>query len=180
MIAITPTHKILLAALVLVAAVYDIRFRKIPNWLCATGIAAGLALNGFIFEWPGLAQAALGLGVAALIYLPLFVLRAMGAGDVKLMMAVGSLVGWKSWLAIFVITGILGGVIALLLLLSKGLLGEKMGNVVYILKELVHLRAPYRSRPDMDVRSPTAIRLPHAAVIALGALSFLTLVVVLG
>jgi len=180
MIPITPTHKVLLVALVVLAAVYDIRFRRIPNWLCGAGIVLGLVLNGFLFEWPGLKQAALGLGMATLIYLPLHILRAMGAGDVKLMMAVGALMGWKSWLVIFVITGILGGVVAVLLLLGKGLLGEKLANVVYIVKELVQLRAPYQSRPEMDVRSPSAMRLPHGAVIALGAMGFLTMVMIFG
>ena len=50
----------------------------------------------------------------------LYALRAMGAGDVKLMAAVGSMVGWEDWFGIFIITAIVGGVAALLLVLFRG------------------------------------------------------------
>ena len=74
-----------------VAAVFDLRTRRIPNWLCAAGFIAGFACQIALFRWTGARDAALGAGIALLIYIPLFALRAVGGGDVKLMAAVGSM-----------------------------------------------------------------------------------------
>src|SRR5690348_13114929 len=111
--------KIALVLLVLTAAFWDLRWRKIPNWLVLSGLIVGFALNGFLFEWQGVKLAALGLGIAFAVYFPLYLIRAMGAGDVKLMMAIGSLVGWAAWLFIFIFTGVIGGVIAIAVLLLR-------------------------------------------------------------
>ena len=45
---------------------------------------------------------------------------AMGAGDVKLMAAVGALVGWERWFGIFFVTALIGGLMALILVLARG------------------------------------------------------------
>jgi prepilin peptidase CpaA len=164
---------ILLAILVVIAAVYDLRYRRIPNWLVLTGLIVGLALNSFLFQWQGLKSAALGIGIAFLIYFPLYLLRAMGAGDVKLMGAIGAMVGPANWFGIFVLTGILGGVWAVLLLLSKGRVRRTLWNVACIVNEVAHFRAPYLLNDELDVKSPRAVTLPHGAVIAVGCLTFL-------
>ena len=169
-----PIFQILLALIVVVAAVYDFRFRRIPNWLTLSGVILGWGLNIFLFEMIGLRTAAFGLGLAFLIYFPLYLLRGMGAGDVKLMGAVGSIVGPANWFGIFILTSILGGVVALILLLFKGRLFRTLSNVGYMLKEILFLRAPYMKKEELDVRSPKAVTLPHGVMIALGSLAYLT------
>ncbi len=168
-----PIFQILLALIVVVAAAYDFRFRRIPNWLTLLGVILGWGLNIFLFEMIGLRTAAFGLGLAFLIYFPLYLLRGMGAGDVKLMGAVGSIVGPANWFGIFILTSILGGVVALILLLFKGRLFRTLSNVGYMLKEILFLRAPYMKKEELDVRSPKAVTLPHGVMIALGSLAFL-------
>ncbi len=163
-----------LILVVLIAGIYDIKYRRIPNWLSLTGITLGVLLNTFLFEWAGVKSSLLGIGFAFIVYFPLYLLRGMGAGDVKLMMAVGALVGPGSWFAIFVITGILGGVIAVVLLLSRGRLRKTLWNVGFLLHRLMQFRAPYADNPELDVRSSQGVRLPHGAVIALGTVLFLT------
>ena len=165
--------QVLLAALVLVAGVWDIRYRRIPNWLVATGLILGIALNSFLFEWAGLKTSLLGVGLAFIIYFPLYLLRGMGAGDVKLMMAVGALVGPMPWFGIFLITGILGGVIGIVFLLARGRLRKTLWNVGFLLHRMMQLKAPYATNPELDVRSGQGVRLPHGAVIALGTVVFL-------
>jgi prepilin peptidase CpaA len=165
--------QIVLLVLVAIAAGYDLRFRRIPNWLCAAGVIAGFTLNGSSAGLSGLRTAALGFGLALLIYVPLFILRAMGGGDVKLMAAVGAMTGPSHWLAIFLITAITGGLVAVLLLIWKGGLGRALRNTGFILWELAHLRKPYTSRQELDIGHPEAISLPHGAVIALGCGLFL-------
>src|SRR2546427_9421541 len=98
-----PGVEVLLIALVLGAAVYDVRYRRIPNWLTVTGAVLGVILNWFLD--PGLFKWSLaGLGVAFGVYAALYALHAMGAGDVKLMAAVGAVVGLQDWFGIFIIT----------------------------------------------------------------------------
>ncbi len=168
--------RLLLAALVLTAAIFDIRRRRIPNWLTLSGWLLGLGFNAFLYDpLPGLLFALKGTGLALLIYFPLFLVRGMGAGDVKLMAAVGAMVGWIDWLGVFILTAVLGAALAVLLLLLRGRMTLALVNVGYILGELVHLRAPYGKRPDLDVASERAVTLPHGAVIALGSLAFIAL-----
>jgi prepilin peptidase CpaA len=167
--------KVVLLALVLTAAFYDLRWRRIPNWLVLAGVLLGFGLNGFLSGAPlrGLLQALLGFGLASLVYFPLYVIRAMGAGDVKLMMAVGSLVGWRAWLLIFVLTAVVGGITALIVILLRGRVRQTAGNVVLLLMNLAHLQAPHSAAEQLDVRSSKGLRLPHGAAIALGTIAFL-------
>src|SRR4051812_45965159 len=83
----------LLGILILAAAGYDIRYRRIPNWLVLAGIVIGFAWNLYSSGWSGLGHAAAGLGLGFALYFPLYLLRARGAGDVKLLAAVGAIVG---------------------------------------------------------------------------------------
>src|ERR1700755_2137507 len=93
--------KIAVLVLVAAAAIYDIRFRRIPNNLNACGVLAGMTLNTFLFARAGIMSALLGCALGLGVYFALYYLRAMGAGDVKLMAAVGSIVGPHSWIGIF-------------------------------------------------------------------------------
>ena len=170
----------MLLAMLLVAAIYDVRFRRIPNWITVTGAAMGLALNAFLFGPPGswFSLAGVwfslrGLGLGFGVYFLLYVIRAMGAGDVKLMAAVGAMVGWQDWLGIFVITAVLGGVMAVILAASHGRIQKTLWNVVFILTEMKSGRPAYIKKEELDVRSPKAMGLPHGAVIGVGAVFFL-------
>ena len=173
---ITGPMQAALATLVLIAAAFDVRYRKIPNWLVLTGLLTGVSLSYLFYGGHGLKEALLGAFLAFAVYFPLFALRAMGAGDLKLMVAVASFTGPSNWIALFLITAILGGVIAILLLLYRGQLGKTLGNVLIVLGELSHLRAPYHRDPALDVAHPGAIRLPHGISIAAGTLLFLLLI----
>jgi prepilin peptidase CpaA len=164
--------QILLALVVIVAAVYDVRFRRIPNWLVLTALVLGVGLNTFLFEWSGLRHSLFGFGLGLLIYFPLYLLRGMGAGDVKLMAAIGSIVGAADWLGIFLITALLGGLIAVAVLLFRGRLRHSLWNVAFLIQRLGTFKAPY-AREELDLSSPKSIKLPHGLVIACGSLLFL-------
>lgn len=164
-----------LLALVIVAGVYDILWRKIPNWAALAGVLAGFGVNTFLHHWAGLKNAALGFGLAFLVYFSLYLLRGMGAGDAKLMGAVGALAGPGNWVAILVLTALIGAVCALVLILSRGALQQTFMNMGHIIRELAHFRAPYKSHEEIDVRNSGALRLPHGAVIALAVIAFISI-----
>jgi prepilin peptidase CpaA len=107
------------------AIVTDIRTRRIPNWL-----TAGMAAAGFGIAFGGGAvtpmQATLGMLVGLLLMLPGHVIGATGAGDVKLMAAVGAVVGSGSILRVFLYTAIAGGALAIFIALRRGRLQQTM------------------------------------------------------
>ena len=174
-----PGVEAVLISLVLGAAVFDVRYRRIPNWLTVTGVLAGLALNGFLAQAQGrsglFVSSLLGLAIAFVVYFVLYALRAMGAGDVKLMAAVGAVVGWPNWFGIFIVTAIIGGIMALILVAARGRVKKTFWNVAFILSELRGGRPAYLRREELDVKNPKALGLPHGAVIAVGTIFFLAL-----
>ena len=180
-----PSVEAVVLALVLGAAVYDARYRRIPNWLTLAGVLIGLALNAYQYgalptpvvqgSWQGLLFSLQGFGLGFGVYLLLYALRAMGAGDVKLMAAVGSLVGWENWFGIFVITAVAGGILAVIVSIVRKRLGKTMFNVGFILSEMRSLRPAYLKNEELDVKSDKGLRLPHGVVIAVGTLIFLAL-----
>jgi len=161
--------RILLLAIVAVAAVYDWRFRRIPNWLCLAGLIVGFAVQTYLKGWMGLLSAAEGFGLALLVYMPMYLLRGMGAGDVKLMAALGSLIGPLPWFVLFIVSAVLGGVVGVILSLAYGRLYSTLWNVSQIVKELMMFRAPYKNQPQADIHHPGALRTPHGVIIALSA-----------
>src|SRR5450432_3942144 len=178
----TPGVEALLLALVLGAAVYDVRYRRIPNWITVLGALLGVLLNtfpGLLYQhflkvdWSGLWFSLAGLGFAFGIYVVLYALRAMGAGAVKLMAAAGAIVGWQNWFGIFVITAIVGGVMSLILITLSGRVKKTLFNVAFILSEMKNCRPAYLGNEELDVRNKKALGLPHGAVIALGTIFFL-------
>ena len=171
-----PAIAALLLVLVVAAAVCDVAVRRIPNWLTAAGMVLGLAMNAFLRAgWPGVRFSLAGLFAASAVYLALYSLRAMGGGDVKLMAAVGSLTGWENWIAIFLLTAVLGGIAALILVTLRGRLKKTLWNVGFILSELKSGRPAYTKNDELNVRSSKSLGLPHGAVIAMGTIVFLAI-----
>jgi prepilin peptidase CpaA len=167
--------KIVLIGTVVLAGLYDLRYRRIPNWLNVSGMSLGLCANLVAFEGHGFVLALLGIGCSLLVYLPLYLVRGMGAGDVKLMAAVGAIAGPRNWLGIFLATALLGGAAALIYVVFRRRLLETLLNLSAIVTDLVRIRVPASRDSHLDVRHSGALRMPHGALIALGAITFLAL-----
>jgi prepilin peptidase CpaA len=169
-----PVIEIGLCGLVLTAAGYDLRSRRIPNWLVGAGLVFGVGLNSFLYEAAGLRLALLGLGLALAIYIPIYALHAIGAGDVKLMAAVGSIVGPAYWIRLFIFTAAAGVLAAVGLIVSRGRMRRTIHNLGVLMRTLASFRLPHRvAAADLDVSSPAALTMPHAVTIALGCILFL-------
>jgi prepilin peptidase CpaA len=156
------------AALVVAGAgcVADLRTRRIPNVL-TLGAAAGafghhLATAGL----PGLGFALAGWGVGLLMFLPVFVLKGIGGGDVKLLAALGAWLGpgQAVWLCLF--TALAGGPLAIGVALSRGYLRHALTNVWGLL--MFWRVAGLRPHPALTLDTPGAPRLPYALPIAVG------------
>ena len=154
--------QVVLIALVLASAWCDVRTRRIPNWLTVSGALCGLALNVYEDGLPGALPSIAGLFSGLGIFMLLYLAGGMGAGDVKLFGAVGAMIGPGRLLIVFVLTGLLGGIAAVVLSLSRGRLGSAIQRTGEMLFDLGRLRMP-QARED-------AMRLPYGAVIAGGTL----------
>ncbi len=173
-----PPQKVVMVLLVvlLTAAVFDVLYRRIPNWLTVSGVVLGIAMNALIgTPEAGLGFSLVGLAVGFGLYAALYAIRAMGAGDVKLMAAVGALVGWERWFGIFFITALIGGVMAMILVVSRGRLQKTFFNVGFILSEMKSGRPAYLANEELDVKNKKALGLPHGAVIAVSTVFYLAL-----
>ncbi len=162
-----------LIALAAVGGLADLRTRRIPNWLNLGGFILGVGLNTFFEHGEGLKLALAGCGLALLIYTPLYLIRAMGAGDVKFMAAIGAIVGAQNWLTVFLMAAVLGGVASLCLVIVRGRLRLTLQNVSTISTELLHGRMPYHKDPSLDVHDARAVGLPHGAAIAISVMLWL-------
>jgi len=110
----------LLSLLLFYAALIDIRERRIPNWLCALVAALGILVNGLLPSGVGFYASLAGFVAGFLPMLFLYILTGLGAGDVKLMSAIGSVVGAKSILIIFYYSFLVSGAYAIVYLIVKG------------------------------------------------------------
>src|SRR4051794_21987066 len=173
-----PPQKVVMVLLVvlLTAATFDVLYRRIPNWLTVSGVVLGIAMNTLIgTPEAGIVFSLIGLAVAFGLYAALYSLRAMGAGDVKLMAAVGALVGWERWFGIFFVTALIGGVMAMILVVSRGRLQKTFFNVGFILSEMKSGRPAYLANEELDVKNKKALGLPHGAVIAVSTVFYLAI-----
>lgn len=165
----------LLMIVVLIASVFDFRYRRIPNWLVLGGAVAGFVAGAVAAGWHGLLASLLGFLTGLFLYLPLYVVRARGGGDVKLLAAMGAIVGVGTCFQIVLYSALIGGIFALALALWKKRLAKTMLNLSIITHELMRRRMPFCVDEQLDVRHPESVRIPHALVLASGCVAFLAL-----
>ncbi len=101
-------------------AYFDIRSRRLPNWLTlGAWVVGGLLLVTHQRSWMSgtWSSALLGAGFGALVTLPAYMIRKLGAGDVKMLVGIGLLTSLAFTVTCFVFAAIVGGLLALLWLL---------------------------------------------------------------
>lgn len=115
------------------AAVYDYKTRRIPNFITLPALAVGLVLNTYQSGFGGLEESLLGLLLGVLLLLMPFAFRGMGAGDVKLLAAIGALNGPHFVLYTFIYGAMTGGIMAVMILLLKRRAMAVLNNLVFTL-----------------------------------------------
>ncbi|MBW2722957.1 MAG: prepilin peptidase [Deltaproteobacteria bacterium] len=108
------------AGFLVLAVQQDILRRKIPNWLVGPGILLALAYNTFQFGSTGLIASLIGCFLPFVMLIALYAGRSMGAGDIKALMALGTLWGASVILQVIMWSLVIGGVVALVILLFHG------------------------------------------------------------
>ncbi len=155
-------------ALAAAAAVVDVRERRIPNWLTYPGIIGGVLLQGLLAGWKGIGNALAGCVLAGGVFLLFYAVRAMGAGDVKLVAAIGALLGPRDAFVMLLATAICGGVLAMVYVVYRRRVRDTLINVGGALQ--FHARAGLQAHPELNLDNPGTLRMPYGLAIAAGTL----------
>lgn len=133
----TDPRSMLLFGLLACGAAIDLRSRRIPNWLTLGGTCCGLLYSAFVPFWGGQGLFwSLGAALAAFALLfPLWMLRVLGAGDVKLMAMAGAWLGLDALSAALAGSFIAGGLLAIAYALWLGKLGPMLANAGRIVQQ---------------------------------------------
>jgi prepilin peptidase CpaA len=151
----------------IVGAVYDVRSRKIPNFITLPALLFGMILHFSVGGWRQLASATAAAIICGLVFLIFYLSGGMGAGDVKLITAVGCVAGLSLIGPLLLWTSIIGGVMAIALALYQNRLKETMHNMVTLASH--HKEAGLNPHPEFNVSNSRSLRLPYAVAIAAGS-----------
>jgi prepilin peptidase CpaA len=155
---------VLALALALSAAWTDWRTRNIPNWLTVPALLLGLTVHTLIAGWPGAKASLEGVGLALGLLLPLVLLRGLGAGDWKLMGALGAFLG--PILLLFVLLGsvLVSGLMAIVEVTRTRRVKETMRNLYVLVRGF--LSFGLRKNPEISLDNPGLLKLPFGVAVA--------------
>lgn len=156
----------LLIPLAVIITYYDVRYRRIPNAFVLATLLSGLIVNIIFGGWQGAVASLGGCVLAFTLMFILHVFGAMGAGDVKLFAAIGSVMGAHLVLPTFFVVVLTGGVLAICLMLRRGRIRTTMQNVLQILVGLL----PGWQMPRFAVPADRRLTIPYGMAITFGSL----------
>jgi prepilin peptidase CpaA len=151
----------------LTAGWIDYRTRRIPNWLTVPGALSGIVMHWYGTGPHGVHMALEGMVLALTCLLPLVLLRAMGAGDWKLMGAFGAILGPVMMLMVLATAIFLSGIMAMVMVVRAGRVKETLMNVFVLVQGF--LSFGLRDLPDISLDNPDLMKLPFGVAAALAA-----------
>jgi len=149
----------------LTAAIGDLCWRKIPRLFTVTGFVIGLVFHAWHGGFPSAVTAGL---LGFIIGLAFFQLGAVGGGDVKLVAALGALLGLAKWVMAMKAAVLVAGAMALVQMIRHGAVRQTLYNLGQIIRSL--LVAGLNPHPVINVQNPSAIRSPFGVAAAVGTL----------
>lgn len=162
---------VLPALLASVAGVTDWRTRRIPNWLTVPGLVMGIVVNAGLRGWPGAKEALLGAGLGLALLLPFVLIRSLGAGDWKLVGALGAFLGPGRLLTVLFATVLIAGAMALILVIWKRRFGRTMRNLGRMLAAFFTLQLP---EPELTLDSSESAKIPFGIAVAIAVIVYTT------
>lgn len=154
----------------LVASWIDYAQRRVPNWLNAAIAATGFIVQGYYFGWQGIGTGALGLLVGFGVLIVPWLMHGMGAGDVKLMAAIG--VWFGPWLTLlsFCVGAVVGGVIAVIMIVAAGKTWMAYANLLTIASKVSSTERVFSEFGSAKSFGDTSSLLPYGVPLTIGSL----------
>ena len=159
-----PAWQFGLVGILVVAMTTDLQSRKIYNWLTFPAMIAGLLLSVALGGMAGLQSSVIGFFAGSLIFLIGFMVNAMGAGDVKLMAAVGAWLGWPGTVAAVLYVTVVGGVVSIAAAALNGNLKLLFSNIYWF---FIGLIMP-GGKAEAALAESAAPPIPYGVSIAIG------------
>lgn len=162
-----------LLSFISLCVVIDVRSRRIPNALSGCAMLCGAALNTFYFGGEGLVASLSGLTAAVVVLFGPFALGGVGAGDVKMMGAVGALLGPRLALIGLLLGMVLGGLIMTVALARRGRLEEKLAATISMIAGTAVTRS--LSPLKRSAAEQSAVALPYSVPLGIGTMAVLAM-----
>ena len=156
----------------IVAAVIDGWKLKVPNLITFPMIISGWIYSGVAFGWEGLGYSLLGTIIGLALLMPAYAIGGMGAGDVKLLAGVGAWVWGSHTFYAFCVSAVIGGVIALCMVLYRRGWRKHRLQFELILTEILTIRDPNQLSAIAADRKSSMLLLPYGIPIALGTIGY--------
>lgn len=172
---------ILVMTLVLVgwAAWLDWRSRRIPNWLTVSALALGIIVNTAAWGWAGTKVALTGAGLGLGLLLPFVMVRGLGAGDWKLIGALGAFLRWRNLLLVLIASIFVGGIMAMVETIRRRRIRQTLANLWLLLQTLVTFGLRRRQDLPLTLDNAELMSLPFGVAVALATVSLLGIEIVL-
>jgi prepilin peptidase CpaA len=154
--------------LTLLAGLLDFRTRKIPNWLTVPALILGIGVHILTGGWSGAKGSLEGAGLALVVLLPLVLLRGLGAGDWKLMGAVGAFLGPVIFLFVLLGSILISGLMAMVSILRAQQVGETLRNIVELVRGFFSFGL--RANPKISLDNPALLKVPFGVAVAVSTL----------
>jgi len=142
----------------------DWRTRRIPNWLTVSGALGGLSVNAILQGRHGAIMSLEGAGLALGLLLPLVLLRGLGAGDWKLMGAMGAVMGWQEMLSVLLVAVLISAVTAVFQMVAAKRVKETLWNVMTLAMGFATFGL--RANPEISLDNPNLMKQPFGAAVA--------------
>ena len=159
----------LAVALAIVAGVMDWRSRRIPNWLTVPGFFVGVIANTAVSGWSGAKASLLGAGLGLPLLLPFVLVRSLGAGDWKLIGALGAFLGPGNLLDVLLVTVLMAGAMALALIVWTGRVKQTMRNILHIMGAFFSFHLP---GPEVSLDSKESLKIPFGVAVTAAVVLF--------
>ena len=146
------------------AGVLDWRSRRIPNWLTVPSFFLGIILHAVLGGWRGTLFAVEGAGLALGLLLVPVLMRLLGAGDWKLMGAVGAFTGPVMFLFVLLASVLISGVIAVIHMFQMRRVKETLRNMLVLVRGFAAFGIKPNPRVSLD--NPGSLKLPYGVAVA--------------